>query len=219
VRPQRFDHLQFTDEQWRKIITPLGQTDIPIRYRQRLLAFAALLHHFHRQPELSFVQERDQIELIADLSAGLRDAIEGTRGHVPGIAYLAFGGERDFDRARTQWRDFVARLSDVANAAIRMRTDFARRRATASNVDVPRDYVWAQLDELYRLITGHRPKFKVATANTIGKKEREVYGDFVEFVQAFASAVPGEKKPSGNAIRECIRKLRRGERSPNFAEH
>jgi len=197
---------RFSDEQWAEILRPFGDVKIPIGYRQTLVALSEVLQELRSLPDRGFVEERDQIERISKHSTALREAIQETGGSVPGISYIAFAGDVDFYRAEAQWRDFVEHLSAVQRAARRVEAQYVGRKAPPTNVDVLRNATWSQLNQLYQLITGHEPKFKVATATTIGRREGEVYGDFVEFVQAFTATVPGEEKPTGNAIREFIRR-------------
>jgi hypothetical protein len=49
-----------------------------------------------------------------------------------------------------------------------------------------------------------------------------VYGEFVDFVKAFMAAIPGEEVPTGNAIRQYIRKERKesyGEPPEDFSDY
>jgi hypothetical protein len=208
---------RFSDEQWKAILAPLGKKKIPIGYRQFLVVIADVLRFFRNQPSHSFAKERDLIERISKHSTALYQAIEEHDACPSGLSYLAFDGDENSQGWREQWREFVAALLAVQKAARKLEEVYVRRKPRPANVDIYRNITWSRLGQFFHQVTGREPRFKVATENTKGKQPGEVYGDFVEFVQAFMATVPGEEVPSGNTIREYIRKSWNGERLGEFA--
>jgi hypothetical protein len=195
------DYVQFNSGQWRKILKALGKEKIPVGYEKTLVALATVLRDFRKLPEVSLVQERGQAERISKLSAALREAIGENERH--GLAYMAFDGGADFGRAQIQWRDFVVSLESVEKAARRSSQWLVGRKTPPANVDELRNITWSRLNQLYQLVTDDEPKFRIGTATS--GVEGEVSGNFVEFVQAFMEAIPGEKRPSPNTVREFVR--------------
>jgi hypothetical protein len=181
------------------------------------VVIADVLRFFRNRPNHSFAKERDLIGRISKHSTALYQAIEEHDACPSGLSYLAFYSDENSQGWGEEWREFVAALLAVQKAARKLEEGYVRRKSRPANVDIYRNITWSRLGQFFHQVTGREPRFKVATENTKGKQPGEVYGDFVEFVQAFMAAVPGEEVPSGNTIREYIRKSWNGERLGEFA--
>jgi hypothetical protein len=216
------NYLEFSDDQWKAIRAPFGKRKIPVGLRNGLLGLAVALQET-RKGDISFAEQRDQIGRISKHSAALHQAIEEHGGNYSSIiGYSVFGGSENSKRSGKRWGDFIAALLSVRETARELEKSFAKRKPRRTNVDVLRNHTWRQLARTFHYFTGHKPTFKVATATTIGRREGEVYGEFVDFVKAFMAAIPGEEVPTGNAIRQYIRKERKesyGEPPEDFSDY
>ena len=228
-KPRWFEQdFQFTDEQWAKIIKPLGKLSV-LPNRQGL-GFVARNHGAQRTfPYITPTYKRKRLERISAAAAKLREVIVDNDDDcfddldMPKAMFKGnFEGEDGHCRLQRAWFDFVGQLAVLERTSGHLAKYYLGKKAPPANVKAARDTTFAYLVGVYERLTGKAATVTVGTENSkYGKDQKDgsyagkSIGLFVEFVQAFMSAIPDEKVPTGDEIKWFLDRRKKNRHKKN----
>ena len=224
------DH-DFTEEQWKGILKPVGNVTVTDKDRQEIV-ITAIVYRSRRFRKLSsgefgwldrpaqIAKCLDQVSTAATkLHIALRNASAKldaeTLPHVWAADYDAVIEQNlSFSRHREKWNEFIPQVDSIKKAARDEAQYWSELNAPPANVDSPRDEAWMQLAEIYVRLTrkkpGASPRF---SRNGNENKYADGYGAFVEaFMKAIGESVGDDE------IRNFLRTERYGERMQKFLD-
>jgi hypothetical protein len=206
--------FQFTEQQWNRIIAPLGNAVVTPANRQ-LLTKIVKDHAWERRfKRFSPSQAGKRLYRIAKASASLRNALANTQddrgdefadeGLARALLYGDFQGRDGYFRLMFTWIDLIERLKSLQKKAVQEAERYEGKAAHPWNVKEARDHTFERLAKFFVATAG-----KLPTASPRDSKNWDrgnIAGDFGVFVASFMSAVPGEKPPTAGAIRAFLRR-------------
>jgi hypothetical protein len=211
--------FEFTDGQWREIISPFTDVIVSPAIR-RWLGVIASNHKVGRAtPHLvPMSRKRKRLERIAKASDNLRDALRDQAGSLLDdweLARSLSGGDfesmPDLNALMCKWQQFEQSIDSLQKAAGQKAIDYETRQSNPANVDETLNYTLECLAEVYQELVGQRPKPRVSVAD---EYEGIAYGPFIEFVKAFMKALPSDERVTGDQINHFLRRRNsNGERS------
>jgi hypothetical protein len=224
------DH-DFTEQQWKSILKPLGNVTVTDKDRQAIV-ITEIVYRSRRFRKFSsgefgwldrpaqIAKCLDQVSTVATkLRIALRNAsakLDGeTLPHVWAADYDAVIEQNlSFSRHREKWNEFIPQVDSIEKAARNEAQYWSELNAPPANVDSPRDEAWMRLAEIFVTLTGKEPS---ASPRFSRKDNQSKYADgYGAFVEAFMKAI-GESV-GDDEIPNFVRTERYRERMQKFLD-
>ena len=206
--PARF---QFTEAQWRRIEESLECADAKIWIRKDL---ERLARHFRTGfVQANYKQAKSENKEFLALAKGakLLLPIFDRLSKTDSLHLLFVASPHLPEGQRSSQKDVECRIfefrNELENLISAPETFGAAPGRVPANLDVDRNQTWEALLTLYEAQTGRRAA--ASESSNRGARRLPANGPFVRFLQAFTGAVPGEREPTGDAVRGWLRSFRR----------
>ena len=215
------EDVRFLEEQWVRIAHELGPN--AVQSREQLEVCAADLvwrrKRFLGLEQFSSAEHTERLGRILRLTNALLSDIR--QAELYGVDFASriiggwtsieddwddFKGDLDFQIAEfdIKWETFIDLLKALPGDCEKQISDRRQLPRLPANVDVDRNEIWVQVSAIYRETTGHDPSAHVGSP---GSKNKGIAGgQFIRFIQAWMSAVPGEDEPNPEEIRWFVRR-------------
>jgi hypothetical protein len=215
-----WEQFQFTEEQWQTIQKTLKVSNPKVEERLSLELIARRhgdARSKKRCSDFNRSQTRKTLERIADLAAKLHSELTLDNLMDVETAYARSVGKCGWGEMKGFW-PYYSEMETLERRAREVAKTLRGRSAKPANVDEVRNHTLELLTQYYERITNKPARVSVRTH---GDDAGKSYGDVVEFMKAFMTAIPAESRVrsdeiTGDKVKAFLdrRKKNNGERAP-----
>lgn len=218
--------FDFTDEQWKSILKPLGNVTVTDKDRQAII-ISGFLYQTRRFTNFSAnqfgwlirpTQIAECLDQVATAAAKLRTAMRNASEKLDGeILPQMWAADKPAAESlswnQESWPDLLAQVIALEKTTRDKAQCWAGVKAPPANVDLARDEAWMRLAEIFVRLTGKEP-----TASARASKTDRYGSGYAAFVESFMAAIPGERRLRDDEIPNFLRTERYRERMQKFLD-